>query len=87
MSRWNACKAYPKNIFCEGVWQYYDNNNWFYVSKKIGYAPDVAFPSNGVTVYLIDMQSARGTWESNPYVAAYSFELAGLRYGKKSQNK
>lgn len=25
--------------------------------------------------YLIDMVSGKGTWESNPWVVAYSFEL------------
>lgn len=65
-----------EDILREGVWQYYDNNNLFYVSKKIGYAPDVAFPSaRKAFAYLIDMVSGKGTWESNPYVVAYSFEL------------
>lgn len=33
------------DILREGVWQFYDNKNLFYVSKNIGYAPTVAFPS------------------------------------------
>ena len=64
------------DILCEGVWQFYDNKNLFYVSKNIGYAPDVAFLSaREAFAYLIDMVSGKGTWESNPWVVAYSFEL------------
>ena len=33
------------DILREGVWQFYDQKNLFYVSKSIGYAPDVAFLS------------------------------------------
>lgn len=64
------------DILCEGVWQFYDNKNLFYVSKNIGYAPDVAFLSAREAFwYLIDHISGKGTWESNPWVVAYSFEL------------
>ena len=64
------------DIIREGVWQFYDNKNLFYVSKNIGYAPDVAFLSAREAFwYLIDNISGKGTWESNPWVAAYSFEL------------
>lgn len=64
------------DILCEGVWQFYDNKNLFYVSKNIGYAPDVAFLSTREAFwYLIDHISGKGTWESNPWVVAYSFEL------------
>lgn len=64
------------DIMREGVWQSYDQKNLFYVSKSIGYAPDVAFLSaREAFTYLIDMVSGEGTWESNPWVAAYSFEL------------
>lgn len=64
------------DILCEGVWQFYDNKNLFYVSKNIGYAPDVAFLSAREAFwYLIDNISGKGTWESNPFVLAYSFEL------------
>ena len=60
----------------EGIWQFYDNKNLFYVSKNIGYAPTVAFPSAcEAFAYLIDMVSGKGTWESNPYVWVYDFEL------------
>lgn len=60
----------------EGVWQFYDNKNLFYVSKAIGYAPDVAFLSAREAFwYLIDKISGKGTWENNPWVVAYSFEL------------
>lgn len=65
-----------EDILREGVWQFYDNKNLFYVSKNIGYAPTVAFPSaREAFAYLIDMVSGKGTWESNPFVFAYSFEL------------
>lgn len=64
------------DILREGVWQFYDNKKLFYVSKNIGYAPTVAFPNAcEAFAYLIDMISGKGTWESNPWVAAYSFEL------------
>ena len=65
-----------EDVLREGVWQFYDNKNLFYVSKNIGYAPDVAFPSAREAFwYLIDKISGNGTWESNPFVVAYSFEL------------
>lgn len=64
------------DILREGVWQFYDNKDLFYVSKNIGYAPTVAFPSaREAFAYLIDMVSGKGTWESNPWVVVYSFEL------------
>lgn len=64
------------DILREGVWQFYDNKNLFYVSKNIGYAPDVAFlTAREAFAYLIDNVSGKGTWESNPWVAAYGFEL------------
>lgn len=60
----------------EGVWQFYDNKKLFYVSKNIGYAPDVAFlTAREAFWYLIDKVSGKGTWESNPFVVAYSFKL------------
>nr|DAD63791.1 MAG TPA: hypothetical protein [Caudoviricetes sp.] len=65
-----------EDIIREGVWKFYDNKNLFYVSKNIGYAPTVAFPSAREAFwYLIDKISGKGTWESNPWVIAYSFEL------------
>ena len=64
------------DILREGVWQFYDNKNLFYVSKNIGYAPDVAFLSAREAFwYLIDNISGKGTWESNPWVVAYEFKL------------
>ena len=61
------------DILREGVWQF---DELFYVSKNIGYAPEVAFPTAREAFwYLIDKISGKGTWESNPWVAAYSFEL------------
>lgn len=64
------------DIIREGVWQFYDNKKLFYVSKAIGYAPDVAFlTAREAFWYLIDKISGKGTWERNPWVVAYSFEL------------
>ena len=64
------------DILKEGVWKFYDNKNLFFVSKNIGYAPDIAFPTAREAFwYLIDKISGKGTWESNPWVVAYSFEL------------
>lgn len=64
------------DIMREGVWQSYDQKNLFYVSKSIGYALDVAFLSARKAIaYLIDMVSGEGTWNRNPWVVAYSFEL------------
>lgn len=65
-----------EDILREGVWQFYDNKKLFYVSKNIGYAPDVAFlTAREAFWFLIDKVSGKGTWESNPFVVAYSFEL------------
>lgn len=59
----------------EGVWQFYDDKNLFYVSKNIGYAPDVAFLSAREAFwYLIDSISGKGTLERNPWVGVYTFE-------------
>lgn len=64
------------DILREGVWQFYYDKELFYVSKNIGYAPTVAFlTAREAFAYLIDMVSGKGTWESNPIVVAYSFEL------------
>ena len=64
------------DIMREGVWQSYAQKNLFYVSKSIGYALDVAFLSaRKAFAYLIDMVSGEGTWNRNPWVVAYSFEL------------
>ncbi len=61
------------DILKEGVFQF---DELFYVSKDIGYAPTVAFPSAREAFwYLIDKISGKGTWENNPWVVAYSFEL------------
>lgn len=65
-----------EDILREGVWQLHHDNELFYVSKNIGYAPTVAFPSAREAFwFLIDKVNGKGTWESNPFVAAYSFEL------------
>lgn len=61
------------DILKEGVYQF---DELFYVSKDIGYAHEVAFPTAREAFwYLIDKISGKGTWESNPWVVAYSFEL------------
>ena len=60
----------------EGVWQFYDNKKLFYISKNTGEASTVCFLSaREAFAYLIDKVSGKGTWESNPWVVAYSFEL------------
>lgn len=65
-----------EDILREGVWQFHHDNELFYVSQNIGYAPTVAFPSARLAFwYLIDSVSGKGTWERNPWVVAYSFEL------------
>ena len=64
------------DILREGVWQFYDNKNLFYISKNIGETSTVCFLSaREAFTYLIDKISGKGTWESNPLVVAYSFEL------------
>lgn len=64
------------DILREGVWQISYDNGLFYVSQDTGCVPTVAFPSAREAFwYLIDKISGKGTWESNPFVAAYSFEL------------
>lgn len=62
-----------EDVLREGVWQM---GELFYVSKAVGEAPEVAFPSAREAFwYLIDKISGKGTWENNPLVVAYSFEL------------
>jgi len=64
------------DILREGVWQFYDNKKLFYISKNTGEASTVCFLSaREAFAYLIDAISGKGTWESNLWVAAYSFEL------------
>lgn len=60
----------------EGVWQFPGNKFTFYISKIIGKYKAKAFPTaRDAYKYLIDKVSGKGTWESNPWVVAYSFEL------------
>ena len=62
-----------EDVLREGVWQM---GELFYVNKAVGEAPEVAFPTAREAFwYLIDKISGKDTWESNPLVAAYSFEL------------
>ena len=64
-----------EDILKEGVWQY-PKLRAYHVSKATGFAPDVAFlTAREAFAYLIDRISGRGTWGSNPWVVAYSFEL------------
>ena len=59
----------------EGVWQFCYDKDLFYVSKNIGYAGTVAFPSAREAFwYLIDNVCGKGTWERNPWVEVYTFE-------------
>lgn len=63
------------DILREGVWQY-PKLRAYHVSKATGFVPDVAFlTAREAFAYLIDRISGKGTWESNPWVVAYSFEL------------
>lgn len=65
-----------EDILKEGVWQYYDNKKLFCVSKNIGIIPEIVFlTAREAFAYLIDRISGKGTWEINPWVVAYSFEL------------
>ena len=64
-----------EDILKEGVWQY-PKLRAYHVSKATGFAPDVAFlTAREAFAYLIDRISGKGTWKSNPWVVAYSFEL------------
>ena len=65
-----------EEILKEGVWQFYDNKKLFYISKNTGEASTVCFLSaRAAFAYLIDKVSGKGTWDSNPWVVAYSFKL------------
>lgn len=65
-----------EEILKEGVWQFYDNKKLFYISKNTGEASTVCFLSaREAFAYLIDKVSGKGTWDSNPWVVAYSFKL------------
>ncbi len=64
------------DILREGVWQISCDNELFYVSQDTGYVPTREFPSAREAFwFLIDKVSGKGTWEINPFVVAYSFEL------------
>lgn len=59
----------------EGVWQFCYDKDLFYVSKDIGYADTVAFPSSHEAFwYLINKICGKDTWERDPWVEAYTFE-------------
>ena len=64
------------DIMLEGVWQFPGDKFTFYISKIIGKYKAKAFSTARDSYkYLIDKISGKGTWESNPWVVAYSFEL------------
>ena len=64
-----------EDILREGVWQFHDVKDLYYISKTIGYAPTVAFPkAREAFWYLIDKISGNGTWKRNPLVVVYEFE-------------
>lgn len=59
----------------EGVWQPCYETSLFYISKGIGNADTVEFTSaREAYASLINKISGRGTWDSNPWVEAYTFE-------------
>ena len=63
-------------ILREGVWQFPGDKFTFYISKTIGKYKAKAFSTaRDAYKYLIDKVSGKGTWENNPWVVAYSFEL------------
>ena len=63
-------------ILREGVWQFPGDKFTFYISKIIGKYKAKAFSTaRDAYKYLIDKVSGKSTWESNPLVVAYSFEL------------
>ena len=64
------------DIMREGVWQFPGDKFTFYISKIIGKYKAKAFSTaRDAYKYLIDKISGKGTWERNPWVVAYSFEL------------
>nr|DAG98486.1 MAG TPA: ASCH domain protein [Crassvirales sp.] len=64
------------DIMHKGVFQLYDNNKLFYISKAVGHSTMMAFISTHHAFhYLIDKIMGKGTWERNPWVVAYSFKL------------
>ncbi len=65
-----------EDILREGVWQSYDERKLFHISEKNKNETDMTFLSaREAYAYLIDKISGKGTWERNPLVFAYSFEL------------
>ncbi len=62
-----------EDILREGVWQSHDNKDIFYVSS-IHIVHGFPTAREGFE-YLIDKVSGKGTWQRNPWVAVYEFEL------------
>jgi hypothetical protein len=60
----------------EGVRPYYDNkDDMFFISKSFGGTSVMSFPvAREAFEYIIDEIYGKGTWDSNPWVVAYSFE-------------
>lgn len=64
------------DIMREGVYQLYDNNKLFFISKANYKDAMLAFISTrDAFTYLIDKIMGNGTWKINPWVVAYSFKL------------
>lgn len=66
-----------EDILREGVWQFYDNKKVFHICKNTRETTStICFLSaREAFEYLIDKVSGKGTWESNPWVIAYTFKL------------
>ncbi|MBF1475681.1 MAG: hypothetical protein HXN69_02455 [Prevotella pallens] len=66
-------------VFIESLSATGEDDYFFAVKRKVGQMYDniLKFFSSPQRAYadLIDKISGKGTWESNPFVAAYSFEL------------
>ena len=59
----------------EGVRPYYDNKDMFFISKSFGGTSVMSFPvAREAFEYIVDEIYGKGTWDSNPWVVAYSFE-------------
>ena len=66
-----------EDILREGVWQFYDNKKVFHICKNTRETTStICFLSaRQAFAHLIDKVSGKGTWESNPWVVAYTFKL------------
>lgn len=66
-----------KDCICEGVTKsrFNDFPNEMYFPYKQCKDTEVCYTPRGAFQILIDRVSGKGTWESNPWVFVYSFEL------------